>query len=81
MAISFSSIFPSISYGTLLVSMVYNLHINMRRKVQLIISGGIRTGANVAKALAMGADAVSIDQRVLLALGCNRETYFQDGEH
>lgn len=54
---------------------------DMRGKVQLIISGGIRTGADVAKALAMGADAVSIGQGVLLALGCNRETYFQDGEH
>jgi len=44
--------------------------LNMRGKVQLIISGGIRTGADVAKALAMGADAVSIGQGVLMALGC-----------
>jgi glutamate synthase domain-containing protein 2 len=40
--------------------------------VQLVISGGIRTGADVAKALAMGADAVSLGQSVLMALGCNR---------
>jgi methylamine---glutamate N-methyltransferase subunit C len=47
----------------------------MLGKVQLIISGGIRTGADVAKALALGADAVSIGQGVLMALGCNRPDY------
>ena len=46
--------------------------IGMRGEVQLIVSGGIRSGADVAKALALGADATSIGVAALLALGCNR---------
>jgi glutamate synthase domain-containing protein 2 len=55
--------------------------LNMRGTVQLVISGGIRSGADVAKALALGADAVSIGQGMLMALGCNSDSYFRDGAH
>ena len=55
--------------------------LNLLGVVQLVVSGGIRTGADVAKALAMGADAVSIGQGMLMALGCNSESYVQNGKH
>ncbi|MBX6321308.1 MAG: FMN-binding glutamate synthase family protein [Rhodospirillaceae bacterium] len=60
---------PTLAATRLAVEALQEL--DMHRKVQLIVSGGIRSGADVAKALALGADAVSIGTAALIALGDN----------
>jgi glutamate synthase domain-containing protein 2 len=54
--------------------------LGLREEVQLIIAGGISSGADVAKALALGADAVAIGTAALIALNCNRAIYVEDYE-
>lgn len=49
--------------------------LGVHRKVQLIAAGGIRSGADVAKAIALGADAVSIGTAALIAIGDNNPAY------
>jgi glutamate synthase domain-containing protein 2 len=43
----------------------------VHREVQLVVSGGVRNGADLAKCMALGADAVAIGTAALIALGDN----------
>lgn len=42
----------------------------IRNQASLVVSGGIRNAGDVAKAIALGADAINIGTAALIALGC-----------
>ena len=52
-----------------------------RGEISLVYAGGIRNGGDVAKAMALGADAVAIGHSVLMALNCNKEIPESDFEN
>ena len=41
--------------------------------IDLVVAGGIRNGGDVAKCLALGADAIALGTAALMALNCNKE--------
>jgi len=43
---------------------------NIRNQASLVVAGGIRSSGDIAKAIALGADAVYIGTAALIALGC-----------
>ena len=47
--------------------------VGLEDEIDLVVAGGIRNGGDVAKCLALGADAIAIGHSALMALNCNKE--------
>ncbi|MBV9047303.1 MAG: alpha-hydroxy-acid oxidizing protein, partial [Solirubrobacterales bacterium] len=47
--------------------------VGLADEIDLVVAGGIRNGGDVAKCLALGANAVAIGHAALIALNCNKE--------
>ena len=54
--------------------------LGLEEEVDLVVSGGLSSGADMAKALALGAKGVSIGTAALIALNCNKAIYTEDYE-
>jgi len=48
----------------------HHLDKNDHKDISLVITGGLRTPADFAKALALGADAIAVSNAALQAIGC-----------
>ncbi len=52
--------------------------LGLEDEVDLVVSGGLTNGADMAKALALGAKGVAIGTAALIALNCNKAIYTKD---
>lgn len=48
--------------------------VGLADEIDLVVAGGIRNGGDVAKCIALGADAIAIGSAALMALGSNKHT-------
>jgi methylamine---glutamate N-methyltransferase subunit C len=54
--------------------------VGLADEIDLVVAGGIRNGGDVAKCIALGADAIAIGSAALMALGSNKEVEGADYE-